>query len=464
VSKLLSSAEWLLYSQAALVGSPELLERISVVVTDSRQTQPDSLFVTLPGQKTQGWNFLEAAYQRGCRVFWAPEVAHQDLSSFIQNHRDVAYLLSVDPLKDLQHLAGEYLRRKSVAFRVGVTGSQGKTSVKEMLRVVLQTKGDTYATQGNLNSIYSLPCECLRIQGHHRFAVFEMGIDHVGEMEVLANLIRPQAAIITGIGTAHAEFLGGREGIAREKAKIASLTTSEDVFLVPKEDDFYHSLIQGVRAQILPYGLEDLDPGSLEVESWGKTRFRFKGYQVELPLGGRHFARNAVGVLKLADYLGLDLSLSTQALSRLELPPGRSRWIQGEITILDDSYNASLQSVEALLNTLKELPRPNFLILVLGSMLELGDLSQEAHQRIGSMAAQLAPDVLVWVGEEAHWGFEAAKRTYNGNHFWAKDVFGALEYLKPIVKPGHFLAVKGSRSINLDQIVNHFSQEISHVV
>ncbi len=464
MSGLLSAADWLSITEAYLLGRDDRLDSVVSIVTDSRKAEAGSLFVALAGERACGWDYLDHAYANGCTVFWGPEAASESLVQFWKNHPDTAVLISPDPLNSLQHAARWYLAERTRAYRIGVTGSQGKTTAKEMLRVALSAYGQVYSPQGNLNTVISLPCEIFKIGPEHDYAIFEMGIDRVGEMEVLAEMIRPQAALLTGIGTAHAEFLGGREGIAREKAKIASRMDRTGVFLVPRHDDFYEQVVRGVSANVVGYGYDDVEAGSLEILSWTRTRFRYHNRWVEIPQAGKHFALMAVAVLKLVEFLGHDPGPAIEALAGLKLPGGRSRWIEGDISILDDSYNANPQSVGALLDTLSELPRPNHLVLVLGSMLELGDLSEDAHRQLGRRAASLQPDVLVWVGKEAGLSYEEARPTYLGQHRWYPDAEAALAFLREVVSPGSTLVVKASRGIGLDKIVHHFTQESAHAL
>lgn len=461
---LWSTADWLCWSGAWLVGEGQRLAEVTTVVTDSRKAAQGCLFMALPGNRTQGWEYLDQAYANGCRAYWTPEEASGVALNFAKTHPDVALLLSAEPLEGLRQAARVYLTQKTRAFRIGVTGSQGKTTAKEMLRSALSAYGGVFSPQGNLNTVISLPCEAFKIGPEDDYAVFEMGIDRVGEMDVLAELIQPNAALLTGIGTAHAEYLGGREGIAREKAKIAKLMDEGNVFLVPRNDDFFEQVCALSKASILPYGEQDWEPGSLEVLSWNRTRFRYHGRSVELPYGGKHFALMAVAALKLVERLGHDPAPAIAALAEVKLPEGRFRWLEGTVSILDDSYNANPQSVAALLVTLSQLRRPPVLILVLGSMLELGDLSAEAHRELGRQAARLQPDVLVWVGSEARLAFDEARALYSGTHRWFAEVESALNFLQGEVKPGATLVVKASRGIGLDKIVHYFSQEFAHAL
>lgn len=455
----LRADDWLFHGAATLFGDPDLLEEVAEVVTDSRETGPGRLFLTLAGQRSRGWDYLDQAIERGCRAFWGPVEAEAALASLRRRHPEAAVLVSERPLEDLQRLARHYLERKTTAYRIGITGSQGKTSVKEMIRTVLAAFAPTWAAEGNRNTVISLPGAALTVGSQHRYAVFELGIDRPGEMDSLVEMIQPHAAVITGIGTAHAEHLGGREGIAREKGKIASRLPPDGILLLPSADDFFSVIASRVTVPVQGFGEEDFEPGSLQVTGWNRTRFRYKGHTVELPLGGRHFALDALAALKLVEFLGLNLGTAAAALGRVTLPSGRVRYVEGPVNVVDDSYNASLQSVEALLDTLESLPRPTYLAVVLGSMKELGDLGPAAHRQVGSHAARIRPDLLVWVGEEARWGFEEAAATYRGEHRWFRSVEEAVPFLVSAVPAGATLVVKGSRSVRLDEVVNRFVQE-----
>ncbi len=427
------------------------------VVIDSRQAGPGALFVPLPGSRTDGHEYLLDALARGAAAVLMERGRWRRLAAVVgaeARQRGAAVILVPRPLTALQELARFHLRRLQVC-RVGVTGSNGKTTTKELIASILGREAPTAATVGNLNSEIGLPLASFQVGPQHRFAVFEMGINHPGEMDLLAGIARPDRVLITNIGTAHIGPLGSQEGIAREKKRVfRGFNGRQKAFLFEGEPWFQY-LARGVRGQVIPFGPKST-PGFEGSEDLGLdgTLIRWEGLRIRFPLFGRHNLVNALGALTLATELGASRESVRGALETAAPLEGRSQILRGGPTVIQDCYNANPESMRRLLEFVKPLAWPGRKIAVLGSMLELGEATDEEHRRLGAEAAGAGFDCLLLFGDEMAGAYEELRRSgYSGYAEWTAD-FGALrEQLRNLARAEDLVVLKGSRGMELERLV-----------
>jgi UDP-N-acetylmuramoyl-tripeptide--D-alanyl-D-alanine ligase len=457
LSKLFAVAE-----AAAVAGGRFALKAgraVERVIIDSRQAGPGALFVPLPGSRTDGHEHLLDALARGAAAVLVERRRWRRLAAVVgaeARQRGASVILVARPLAALQDLARFHLRRLKAVHRVGVTGSNGKTTTKELIAGMLAREAPTAAAAGNLNSDIGLPLASFQVGPQHRFAVFEMGINRRGEMDLLAGIARPEAVLITNIGTAHIGPLGSQEGIAREKKRaFRGFNGRQKAFLFEGEP-YYRYLARGVRGQVIPFGPKST-PGFEGSEDLGLdgTLIHWEGLRIRFPLFGRHNLLNALGAITLAVELGAARESVRGALEAAAPLEGRSQILRGPgPTVIQDCYNANPESMRRLLEFVKPLSWQGRKIAVLGSMLELGEATHEEHRRIGAEAARAGFDCLLLFGDEMAGAYEELRRSgFSGYAEWTADFASLRQQLRNLARPEDLVVLKGSRGMELERLV-----------
>ncbi len=456
------------------------------VTTDSRAVEPQTAFVAFAGERVNGNRFAAQAVEAGASAVVLTEDAPDQLLE-LAGERGCAVLRAQDvdgstpddtdpaATEFLLRLAAEWRRRNDQWVVVGVTGSVGKTTTKDMLAAALGTQFATHATKGNFNNLIGLPLTLLAADPSDEVVVAEMGMNRSGELARLTAVARPTVALITNVGTSHIGYLGSRENIARAKAEIVSGMTASDAAagpvrpcLVMTDDNDFGSLIE--REYCVPAGVEVLRTGfaeasavracDLTLDGEGRPSFvlRFADgwdHEVSLDAPGRHVVADFLLAMAIADRLGADRSLAADAIAhmpqtrmRLEVlsAPGRPR-------VIDDSYNASPSSMAAALDVLCSMTCAGRRVAVLGEVGELGAEAARLHGYIGAYAAAKPLDLLVFVGgPNAHEMAEAARTMgFSEDHLEVVPTAAvALDTIGPILAEGDLVLAKGSRSVGLD--------------
>lgn len=442
------------------------------VVIDSREVKLGSLFVALPGQQTDGHNFVSEALAKGA----AGALVHQDielnpqpatidvrrpLNRTLLAHVGGPVLLRVDDtLAALQQIAAGWRARFPVRT-IGITGSIGKTMTKETVAAVLNQRYDTLKNEGNLNNEIGLPLTLLRLRPRHERAVLEMGMYARGEISELAAIARPHVGVVTNVGLTHLERLGSLEAIAKAKAELVAALPAAGTAILNADDPLVLGMASRTNANVFTYGLEpEADLWADDIDSLGLDGISFRLHHrdetlhVKVPMLGRH----SVHTVLAAAGVGLVENLTWQEiLDGLQDPRGQLRLvvvpgINGS-TVLDDTYNASPDSTLAALNLLADLNGRT--IAVLGDMRELGELEAEGHEKVGVRAAAVI-DGLITVGELGRTIGEAALEAGMApeNVSFAGSNADVIEYLQQILQPDDTVLVKGSRALELEEIVS----------
>jgi UDP-N-acetylmuramoyl-tripeptide--D-alanyl-D-alanine ligase len=429
----------------SLLGS----EPMSAISVDSRTVQPGSLFVALSGERTDGHRYLAEAAEGGARAALVRRGADE-----LARVPDSLVLIEVsDPLEALQNAAARHIQRMP-ALRIGITGSNGKTTTKEILVSVLSQRDATFFTRGNFNSDIGIPMSAFELTSEHRYAVFEMAMNHKGEMARLAQIVRPHIALITNIGTAHIGLIGSRRGIALEKKAIASAFTGGETLFVPEDDDFRSLLEDGVRGTVEAFG-----PSSAEYYLGYSDRgtegsvLHFEEGQARLSIPGRHNVRNALGVVAIARSLGLDSASIITGLEAARAADGRMQVISGAVTVLSDEYNANPDSMIAALSTLAEARTEGRRVAVLGEMMELGEYAAKGHEKVLRSLATLGLDAVCLVGSADSWQLEKLGFLHGAAPMSrVADTDEAAEWLRRRLAVGDLVLLKGSRSVGLERL------------
>ena len=422
---------------------------------DTRTLRAGELYLALRGENFDGNQFVAEAALRGAAGAIAenPEVVGKLAEKF-------PVIWVGDCLTALNRLAASY--RERLALRVvGITGSNGKTSTKELTAAVLSSVFRVTKTEGSLNNHIGVPLSILEAEEADEMAVWEVGMNHPGEIEPLAGLIRPDIGIVTNIGVAHIENLGSREAIAREKAALLEALSADGLAIIPDQDDYADYLASRTVARVERVGGEgsNLRAESVVVTLEG-VRFQLisEGNKMEafVPALGRHMVNNALLAVAAGLASGVSLSECVEGLARARLVSGRMtrRELRGVI-FLDDTYNANPDSMVAALRTLGEISAGGRKWALLGEMGELGEYAHEGYCRVGRQAAECV-DGLIVVGSEASEMAEVARRSGLADVWVVGSPEEAAEALRGFVGCGDYVLVKGSRSAGMERVLQAF--------
>ncbi|KAF0111090.1 MAG: UDP-N-acetylmuramoyl-tripeptide--D-alanyl-D-alanine ligase [Chloroflexi bacterium] len=449
---------------------------ISEAVVDSRQSIPASLFVAIRGEKVDGHNYVSAAFKNGTHLALIqreidPSIPVLDLRvPFTQDTAipDPPFAIRVtDTVISLQQLSGHW--RKKFDLRVlGITGSVGKSTTKELVAEVLCQRYRTLKNQGNLNNEIGLPLTLLRLSAGYERAVLEMGFYQLGEIKFLCNLALPHVGILTNIGTVHAERAGSQEVIARGKSELVQALPAAPTgtAILNMDDPWIVPMAKITHANVFFYGLNQAaDLWADEIVGQGLNGIRFRlhyhgeSFTIQAPVIGQHSIHTVLRAVAAGLVEGLSMDEIVhglqQASSQLRLVAVHTK--QGAL-LLDDTYNASPESTLAALNLLNELPGRK--IAVLGGMYELGMYEETGHELVGIRAAEVA-DQLLTLGEHARMISSAAIKSGLSssavNNF--DDSAGVVSALQSLLKEGDVVLVKGSHGLRMDRIVQALEVE-----
>jgi UDP-N-acetylmuramoyl-tripeptide--D-alanyl-D-alanine ligase len=432
-------------------GNTETL--ISRVSTDSRTIKARDFFVALRGEHFDAHNFLEQVAHAGA----AGALVSRDPPPGLP--KTFAIVRAADTLVAYQNLAANY--RKTLPLKVlGITGSNGKTSTKDFAASILGRAFRVTKTEGNFNNHVGLPRTILEANRDHQFAVWELGMNHPGEIAALARIASPDAGLITNIGVAHIKFMGSREAIAQEKGALAEAIDPGGFVVLNAEDDFSASIANRTRARVIFAGIEKGTIHAIEVQqASGGCEFTIvegaHRCRAQLPVPGLHMVENAMLAVAAGRAFGVSLEECAAGLVSAPLAKARLqiREIHG-VQFIDDSYNANPDSMKAALRTLMELDTDGKRIAVLGRMLELGAESELGHREVGEAAATLGIDHLISIGNDTI--ALAAEQAGLENSAIAQDASDAAEMLNEIVEPGDLVLIKGSRSSRTELVLDEF--------
>ena len=433
------------------------------VSTDSRTIQPGQLFVALKGENYDGHDYLDTVFEKGATA------------AIVEENKAVSgqSLIAVpDTLVALGDLAA-YLRtrrRKKPLKVVAVTGSNGKTTTKEMLVKILSGNLPTLATEGNFNNLIGLPKTLLELKPEHEAAVLELGMNRPGEIAMLTGIAEPAVGLITNIAPAHIEGLGSLEGVARAKAELFAGLPENAVAVVNLDDPLVMEKAEIFRGRKITFGFNHQADVHLE----GQPSFGLSGTRFILvtPAGkvaikflalGRHNVANAMAAAAAAVALGLSVENIANGLNGFKPFPGRlaMKRMPGPIYLLDDTYNANPASMAAAYSVLRNIGRgQGRQVAVLGDMLELGDSSFFEHDLLGRAAAAMDMDLFVTVGRESKAAFKAAKKhgLPGRRTAWFEDAAEAGQWLKGRIGAHDRILVKGSRGMRMERVIRHITE------
>lgn len=430
-------------------GPTELLDtEVSSIYTDSRKIEKNSLFIPIKGERVDGHDFIENVFEMGALVTLSEKKLDEEFP----------YVLVDSSLQALKDLAEFYLQQLQIPV-VGVTGSVGKTSTKEMIASVLEQKYNTLKTDGNFNNEIGLPLTVFRLRDEHEAAVLEMGISDFGEMSRLTKVARPDIAVITNIGLCHLENLKSRDGILQAKTEIFEGLKENGSIILNGDDDKLATVTEyhGICPVFFGYN-EDNSIYADQIENLGLKGVKCcihtaQGeFKVQIPVPGMHMVMNAMAACGVGLAMGLSLEQIKAGIESLKPVRGRTNIIYGEnYTVIDDCYNANPVSMKASIDVLMDaLGRK---VCVLGDMFELGEQEAALHAQVGEYAAEKSLDLLVTIGNLSRHISEAAAVNEKCKciHFDTKQQ--AFEELPKFLQKGDSILVKASHGMEFPEVV-----------
>ena len=432
---------------------------INAVVTDSRKVAPGCVFVCFPGERVDGHTFAAGAYKNGAAYI----IANHPVEGVPENRTVVVPSSHMAMVR----MASNYRMLFSPKM-IGVTGSVGKTTTKEFCYAVLSAFGKTLKTEGNQNNEIGLPNTLFRLEPDTQYAVVEMGMSNLGEIERLARCARPNAGIITMVGVSHLESLGTRENILKAKMEICAGLPDGAPLALNADNDLLSTAQIPQRLRPVWFGIdaENADVRAVNIAPAGTgTSFTlvdqaFGRFEVTMPTAGRHTVYDALAAYAAATRLGLDAARAAAALADYRTTGMRQNIVEKQgVTVIEDCYNASPDSMKAALSVLHDLPVQGRRIALLGDMLELGDATETGHRQTGEWAAGAGVDLLIAYGPLSTAMAEAAKAK-EVSVIHCQTAQEVVQCLQQNVHPGDALLAKASHAMELEDVLQKFYAEM----
>ncbi len=441
-------------------GRPDLSGReVQSIVTDSRQVQTGALFAAIPGERVDGHTFIEDVVKKGAMAV----LSERDLGP-----RPYPYIRVDSSLQAVKDIAEFYLEGLGIPV-VGITGSVGKTSTKEVIASVLSQKYHVLKTPGNFNNELGLPLTIFRLRPEHELAVLELGINQFGEMTRLARIAKPDTCVITNIGPCHLEYLGDRDGVFRAKTEIFQFLKPQGRAVLNGEDDKLAAVSEVNGRKPLFFGRKpQSEVWADKVENHGlagtqcRIHMEKETFSVRIPIPGEHMVSNALAAAAVGRCYGLSAEEIRKGIENLEAISGRMHMIKsGALTVIDDCYNANPVSMKASLDVLKHTQGRT--VAILGDMGELGADEVRLHREVGVCAASAGLDLCICVGTLSRYLAEAARQEnpqLEVRHLQRLEEL--MEILPDLAKQGGSILVKASHFMGFEKIIAFFENTRPH--
>lgn len=428
------------------------------IATDTRTIKTGDIFLALTGDNFDGHDYLDIAIEKGA----VAAIVSRPVAA------DIAQLVVDDTRLALGQLAAYRRQQHDNLTVIAITGSSGKTTCKEMLGSIFGRLAPTLITRGNLNNDLGVPMMLLELSDHHRYAILELGANHLGEIAYTTEIVQPDVACILNIGTAHLGEFGSREGICQTKAEIYHTLHDNQFAIVPDKDDFTNQLrriAEKHTPNVIGFGNTDVSASHLDVEperSEFKLHIGSEVHDINLPLAGEHNVNNALAAAACAHALNIDISDIVVGLENARPAKGRlNSQLLGMHRLIDDTYNANPHSVRAAAKVLAA--QTGTQVMVLGDIGELGEAAISEHQSLGRTIATTGIDVLLCVGQYAPYTVAGAQEisAINAHAFADKD--SLLAYLQSYLQAQQAqpctVLFKGSRSMEMETLINALVEE-----
>jgi UDP-N-acetylmuramoyl-tripeptide--D-alanyl-D-alanine ligase len=426
------------------------------ISTDSRKISSGDLFIPIAGEKFDGHDYIISAFSAGAEAV----VTHK----YIEPIPFKTIIQVKDTLIALREIAAFYRRKFNIPF-IGITGSVGKTSTKDMIASVLKEKYKVLKTEGNFNNEIGLPLTVFNLDNFHEAAVLEMGMSGFGEISNLTYIAKPDIAVITNIGVSHIEKLGSRQNILKAKMEILEGLNEKGLLVLNGDDKLLYGLKDLLKFRTIYYGMEEgLDYQAYNIKTAGENGTYFEitikntDYKIHIPIPGVHNVYNALAAIAIGIELKLPIEKIIRGISEFTNSKMRMDIITcKEVKIINDTYNASPQSMEAAINVLADIGGNKRKIAILGDMLEMGAWAYKAHMDIGKFAVSKAIDYILTVGENAkHIALGAIEAGAENSTIFSFENNSQLNnYLDSFLKKDDVILGKGSRGMKREEIVHY---------
>ncbi len=432
---------------------------VSGVTIDSRKIMQGDIFVAINGERVDGHDFVAQAIQDGALI----AIVERFISDIPAEKQ-----LVVDNSLNAMITMGKNYRCRYDTKMVAVTGSVGKTTTKEFLHSVISAFGKTLKNEGNKNNEIGLPETLFNLDESYEYGVLEMGMTAPGDIAKLTDAVNPVAAVISNIGVAHIEQLGSRENIRDAKLEVVEGIIKGGVLVVNHDNDMLKNITVREDVRLLTFGIEDSSSDIIAVDiktDKYDTYFTIlnsiskEQFQAEIPALGKHNVYNALSAYAVAYGMGLEGRKAVDALKGYRSSGMRQRIVpQDKFVVIEDCYNANPDSMRAAIETLAELPNVSYRIAVLGDMLELGDLCEDAHKEVGELLVKHGVDAVVTYGEHARIIAETAGKSI-ANVAFSDDRLVAMDYINDFYRDDCAVLFKASRGIKLEELMELFYRQ-----
>ena len=419
----------------------KISESIKGIATDSREIQSGDLYIAIKGEKVDGHSFLNQVFENGALAALVSDINDQVHGNQIQVR---------DTIESIGKIATEWRRQFNIPI-IGITGSNGKTSTKELLRHILSSKFDIHATEGNYNTSIGLPLTLLQLNAFHGASILEMGANRAGDIEKLAKIANPNFGLITNIAPAHLEGFGSIEAVAKTKAAIFENLGNGIAFVNAADRRVKDIALKG---DSISFGLNpDCDyPADLHYEEDGTITLTINTEEIPTLSSNLSFAKNIIACCAIARELDVEWEAIKDRVSTFSPPKGRCEVKNnGSYIIIDDTYNANLESTLAAIDYLSAFSGQGKKVFIFGDMLELGDVSREQHIAIGKKCDEMELSAVLTYGKETIATSESIKKVKINQHFDSKEEL--IDFLQKIIKSNDKILIKGSRGMRMETII-----------
>ena len=419
----------------------KISESIKGIATDSREIQSGDLYIAIKGEKVDGHSFLNQVFENGALAALVSDINDQVHGNQIQVR---------DTIKSIGKIATEWRRQFNIPI-IGITGSNGKTSTKELLRHILCSKFDIHATEGNYNTSIGLPLTLLQLNAFHGASILEMGANRAGDIEILAKIANPNFGLITNIAPAHLEGFGSIEAVAKTKAAIFENLGNGIAFVNAADRRVKEITLKG---DSISFGLNpDCDyPADLHYEEDGTITLTINTEEIPTLSSNLSFAKNIIACCAIARELDVEWEAIKDRVSTFSPPKGRCEVKNnGSYIIIDDTYNANLESTLAAIDYLSAFSGQGEKVFIFGDMLELGDVSREQHIAIGEKCDEMELSAVLTYGKETIVTSKSIKKVKINQHFDSKEEL--IDFLQKIITSNDKILIKGSRGMRMETII-----------
>ena len=438
------------------------------VSIDSRNISEGAMFVALNGTKCDGHSFVEMAFQKGASAALVERAKIESFNLIQTAKKWGKSIIAVDDtLESFQNAAKMYLNKFPGLLKIAITGSSGKTTTKEIAANIIVNEKSVVINPGNYNSEIGLPLAIFNIRPCHEVGIFELGINHRGEMAVLASILKPDIALITNVGTAHIGNIGSIDEIAYEKKIVFSNFSGKGIAVIPQESPFRNFLLQGVEGKVLFHGKQAFtELGECKDMGLCGWDIIWDGQHVNFPLPGNYNLLNALAAIAIAKEIPVSSNSIRQGLKSVRALPGRSEIINGDVTVIWDNYNSNPEALQQALQFCENLQWKGRKVYVIGEMLELGEKAQQAHWDIGQFLTESKADMVFLFGQETAAVMQAIAAAQPHAYLKAAQVFhtcsiqALTQALNSYICSGDLVLIKGSRDCNLENLSNIFAEKL----